>query len=254
MPKAHAACRLRAVTVGGVRFTTKKALGAHVSRMRDTGTVDQRFMRALFEFHEHRVEKLRGRTVRRWRINGRRDGFEMVFTDGSVDTVSFRKLVKNAWQLHGKSPEQRAAILAKNRRQTLVQGFKQAARHEIYDQIRRFRTHCASADPKFANGARWHVGHNYDASQRFEELLEAFFREQPAGTRVHLEPVVPGSYTLRWAERDVAAAWQAYHQAHAVLRMETARANLTGNRGFAAKANWAQHCVAGYAKHASLAY
>ena len=41
------------------------------------------------------------------------------------------------------------------------------------------------------------------------------------------------------AERDLAVAWKAYHQKHAVLRMETWQSNLGGNKGFAAKEKWA---------------
>jgi len=116
----------------------------------------------------------------------------------------------------------------------------------VKDQVKRFRVHKASANPKFSNAKEWHVGHDYDTAKRFEELLEDFFRKQPTEVRVRLEAVQRGGYALRWAERDVAEAWQAYHREHAVLRMETWRQNLSGNRGFAAKLNWAKERVEGY--------
>jgi hypothetical protein len=66
---------------------------------------------------------------------------------------------------------------------------------------------------------------------------------------VHLEAVETGGYLVKWAERDLAEAWQAFHKEHAVLRMETKRDNLCGNRGnrgFATKMKWAKERVAGY--------
>ena len=42
------------------------------------------------------------------------------------------------------------------------------------------------------------------------------------------------------------SGWIQYHKKHAVLRMETWRENLCGNRGFAAKMNWAKDRVVGY--------
>lgn len=242
------------LTICNQCFRTKKHLSGHVEAMRDSNDVDQLFMKELLTFHETYDMKLRGRQVHKFKVNAVGNGFEIVFTDGSVECVSFRKLIKNAWQTRGASEEERERIYAKNRLQTLVLAFKQAARYEIYDQVRRFRAHKASANLRFADGNAWHVGHDYETALRFDELLENFFKSQPKDLKVHLEPVVEGGYTSRWVERDVAEAWQAYHQKNAVLRMETWRDNLCGNRGFAPKLNWAKDRVAGYRQNASVCY
>ena len=236
------------VVVSGQTFATKKSLGNYVEHMRDTNSINQRFMLDLLRFHTTYDKKMNGRSVLKFIVNSVGDGFQIVFTNGDVDSVSFRKLIKNVWQTYGKSPEEKARVHEKNRLQSLVHDFKQAARYEVNDQVKRFRVHKASANPKFSNGKTWHVGHDYEVAKRFEELLEDFFREQPANVRIHLEAVEKGGYLVKWADRDLAEAWQAYHKKHAVLRMETWRENLCGNRGFATKMNWAKERVAGYVK------
>ena len=242
------------VVVSGQTFGTKKSLEKHVENMRQPGRIDQRFMLDLLKFHVTYKEKMNGRTVSHLKLNSRKDGFKIVFTNGDIEPVSFRRLIKNVWQTYGRSPEEKAQVFAKNRLQSLVLDFKQAARYEVYNQVRIFRAHKASANPKFSDGKEWHVGHDYDTARRFDELLEEFFCEQPSDVRVHLEPVSQGSYQLKWVERDIAAAWRAYHQEHAVLRMETWRENLTGNKGFATKMNWAKDCVGGYANNTAATY
>lgn len=227
------------VVVSGVTFRTKKSLGKYVEGMRDADQINQRFMLDLFKFHARYAEKLNGRTVHKFKVNARGDGFEIVFKDGSLECASFRKMIKNAWQTYGRSKPEKQAVVAKNKAQSLAQSFKRAARYEVYGQTRRFRLHKASANAKFLDGRAWHVGHDYDAAKRFEELLEDFFREQPEGTTVHVKSVVDGGYQTMWVERDLAVAWKAYHQKHAVLRMETWQSNLGGNKGFAAKEKWA---------------
>lgn len=212
--------------------------------MRDTNRINQRFMLNLLQFHGRYEEKLNGRTVLKFKVNSAGDGFKIVFTNGDVDSVSFRKLIKNAWQTHGKSSEEKARVYAKNRLQSLVLDFKLAARYEVSDQIRIFRAHKASANSEFLDGNAWHVGHDYDKAQRFEELLENFFRDKPKNVRVHLETVSEGMHNKRWLERGVASEWKAYHEEHAVLRMETRSDNLKGNKGFAVKMNWAKERVA----------
>jgi len=234
------------VVVSGRTFATKKSLGSYVEHMRDTNNINQRFMLGLLRFHATYDKKLNGRSVLKFILNSVGDGFMIVFTNGDVSSVSFRKLIKNVWQTYGKSPEEKARVYEKNRLQSLVLDFKHAARYEVNDQVKRFRVHKASANPKFSNGKAWHVGHDYESAKRFEELLEDFFREQPADARVHLEAVEKGGYLVKWADRDLAEAWQAYHKEHAVLRMETKRENLCGNRGFATKMNWAKERVVGY--------
>lgn len=230
--------------ISGVPFHTKKSLAEFVEHMRDTNKINQRFMLDLLQFHGRYEEKLNGRAVLKFRVNSQGDGFEIVFEDSSVDSVSFRKLIKNAWQTHGRSLTDRDTVLAKNKTQSLVEDFKKAARYEVDDQIRVFRAHKASANPKYLDGNAWHVGHDYEEAQRFEELLENFFRDKPKKLRVHLEKVVKGRHNKRWLERDLASEWKAYHEEHAVLRMETRSDNLSGNKGFAVKTNWAKERVA----------
>ena len=231
------------LVVSGVVFHTKKSLGEHVARMRDADRINQRFMGDLFKFHERYAEKLNGRVVSKFRLNHARDGFEIVFHDGSADSVSFRKLVKNAWQTQGRSTAQKEIVISKNKRQSLVEDFKKAARYEVRGQIRVFRAHRASAKPEFLDGGKWHVGHDYDTALRFEELLENFFKDKPSALRVRVERVAGGKHNVRWCDRDLAAAWRVYHEQHAVLRMETRTANLSGNKGFAAKVSWARKRV-----------
>ena len=78
-------------------------------------------MLELLQFHGRHAEKLNGRTVLKFRVNAPGDGFEIVFEDGSVESVSFRKLIKNAWQTRGKTSAGKVRVIAKNNNQALVE-------------------------------------------------------------------------------------------------------------------------------------
>jgi len=115
---------------------------------------------------------------------------------------------------------------------------KKAARNEVRSQTTTFREKEALKFPYYADGTKYHVGHDYENGERFIEIFEMFCKTQlDSGTKIEVYSE-RGSYYKRFKDKDIAKRWAAYHQKNAILRMESAADNLQGNKGFRKKERW----------------
>jgi hypothetical protein len=127
--------------------------------------------------------------------------------------------------------------------QHACEALKKAARNEVRSQIEAFRAKKTLKDPEYADGDKWHVGHDYEKGERFEEIFEKFCKTQlPNGTKIEVYSR-PGSHNKVFKDKSIAKMWAKYHKKHAVLRMESATANLEGNKGFRKKECWVQQFI-----------
>ena len=194
---------------------TQTSIKNHIRAMIDSGTLDDGYLTDLFMYHPRCVEKMRGRTISHWRICDSNRGIEVVFTNGTGDTVSWNTMAKA--RCKGKQ-EVKAAC----HRQNVVSAF----RREVKYQADEFRAWSGVSD-----SVNFHVGHDYVKGDRFVEILKKFVDEtniQPS--RLKITRIGPGTHRL--ADHSIAKAWKAYHKKHAILRMEPAEENLKGNTGF----------------------
>lgn len=194
---------------------TQKAIKEHVRAMIDSGTLDNDYMNDLFMYHPRRVKKMQGREISDWRVCDLNRGIEVVFTDGTCDTVSWHKMAKAKSQ--GK---QKAADAS--RRQDVIAAF----RREVQYQADQFRAREGVGDT-----VNFHTGHDYVNGDRFVEILKHFLQEkkiQPSTLKV----TKINRQHYRLTDQSIAEEWKAYHSKHAMFRMETAEENLKGNTGF----------------------
>jgi len=183
--------------------------------MIDENNLDHALFTRLFQTHPKYAKKCAGRCISHWEVADANRGIRVVFVNKSTDTVSWRTMVKSYC---------RGSKLAAQKAH--MKDLCKAFRCEVRDQIARFRTQAG-----LLNGVTHHVGHDYETGLRFIELLKAFIQLhslQPSALQI----VYRSNVLHELADRTLATLWRKYHQKHAVLRMETARANCQGNLGF----------------------
>lgn len=181
-------------------------------------------------------EKLRGTAEKNLKfvINFKGDGIELQLDNGDYEPISVSKMID--FYLY---PERTYKI----RKQHACEALKKAARNEIRDQTRAFRSKKALKDPKYTDGSKFHVGHDYENGYRFEEIFENFCKTQlTEGTKIEVYSI-PGSHNKVFKNKSIAKKWAKYHKKHAVLRMESATDNLEGNKGFKKKEPWIQDFI-----------
>jgi hypothetical protein len=209
------------------RFQTKAALERHVRALLDgpAAALDPVFWTALARCHPHFAAVSRGappRAFRRSAKHASKRSVLMTRADGSETPLSWCKCALGCFSANRKKLAQRL------KRARLLQ----TLRSEVQGQTDRFRGLAVCRDGgnmRYTSTTDWHVGHDYERGQRFIALVHAFLRDEhkEIGTKMQ-----PGEARGCLLDRALARRWQAYHQTHAVLRMERARANLRGNRGF----------------------
>jgi len=181
-------------------------------------------------------EKLRGTAEENveFVVNVKGDGIELELDNEEYQPISYSKMID--FYLY---PERISIIL----KQHACEALKKAARHEIRDQTRAFRSKKALKDPKYIDGEKWHVGHDYEKGDRFEEIFEKFCKTQlRKGTKIEVYSM-PCSHNKQFKSKSIAKKWSEYHKKHAILRMERATGNLEGNRGFGKKEPWIQDFI-----------
>lgn len=182
-------------------------------------------------------EKLRGTDEEKmeFAINVNENGIELELDNGKYyQPISYSKMIdfylnpKKASEIHV---------------QHACEALKKTARNKIRDQTQAFRLKKALKDPKYADGKKWHVGHDYEKGDRFEEIFEKFCKTQlTEGTKIEVLSI-PGSHIKVFKNESIAKKWAKYHKKHAVLRMESATYNLEGNKGFKKKEPWIQDYI-----------
>ena len=210
-------------TTMAAKVVTCKAIHARVKEIlaRDTVAEEQDFLLELLSHHgKHDTEDVDSVAVDQLDKNALR----VVFKDGRESaSFSWVKCARHwARGARGKDPAagdaKRAAL--------------SALRNEVRHQTHGFRLASGFA----GLGASHHVGHDYEAGPAFAECAEAFVRERCDGDwgrikTMSMRAVATDKHaSKRFEDRELAAAWQAYHERHCVLRMETAADNLRAPR------------------------
>jgi hypothetical protein len=205
------------------RFPTKVALRRHVRALLDSkDPLDPVFWHELARNHPFYRGKIQGRSVVEFEQVGTRD-VSMKLSDGSRESLSWQKCIDGVFAAS------RKVLFARLSRARLMNAF----RAEVHSQIETFRGLSVCRDNgnmRYADTAAWHVGHDYDHGTRFVEIVNDFVATEPT-----LPRAVISRRNARLVDRAVARRWRVFHRIHAVLRMERARDNLRGNRGFSAR-------------------
>jgi len=174
-------------------------------------------------------EKLGGCTLEKFVRNYKGDGIKMKLSSGDNESISVPKMVKFFL-----NPNDSRKII----QQHACEGLKKAARYEVRSQTTAFREKEVLKLPDYANGNKYHVGHDYEEGERFIEIFEMFCKQKlKRGTKIEVYSE-PGSNIKRFKNEVIANMWAAYHEKNARLRMEKATDNLQGNRGFQVKEPW----------------
>jgi hypothetical protein len=185
----------------------------------------------LWDAYPEKDKKLNRRTLEKFVPNFKRNGIKMKLTDGRYEPISIRKMANFFL-----NPDNSRKIIE----QHACEALKKAARNEVKYQTTAFREKEAlkSPDCDYADGDKYHVGHDYEKSERFIEIFEMFCKTQlDRGTKIEVYSE-RGSYYKRFKDKGIAKRWAAYHQKNTILRMERAVDNLQGNRGFEVKDRW----------------
>ena len=159
-----------------------------------------------------RPEKLAGTQIEGWRCEV---GNCLLFKprDGNEDTISWNKCIQRAFK--SRINQHRVNV-------------REAFRHAVRGQVDDFR----SRNPCE------HVGHDYIRGERFIELVKSFTGSSEYWKAIRpqdlLRCTVVGHRGNGYTFRDEAFRdrWAKFHADRAILRPETARDNLRGNRGF----------------------
>ena len=137
---------------------TQKALKTHVRKMIDSGNLDNEYLSDLFTYHPRREEKIRGREISHWRVCDNNRGIEVVFTNGTCDTVSWITMIKA--KCTGKQK-----TVDSSHRQDVISAFRREVQYQADD----FRAREGVSDT-----VNYHTGHDYVNGERFIEILKTF--------------------------------------------------------------------------------
>lgn len=214
--------RRESITVYGETFKTKKALA---DRCREIlyrykpgellNEADSGFIVDLLRRHPNAEEKFGDGilSIAVQETEYGNQGFWLNRVDGSGTDFSF---------LHCITPR------------SPLDDFKKACRNEVHEQIQEFK--CAAFHGEacllcpvvgeILTIGTCHVDH--EAPATFEALVQAFVAAvQIDPLKVEILGYEDGEVEKRFADRDLAARWNSYHQENAKLRIVSKRANLS---------------------------
>ena len=133
----------------------------------------------LWDAYPVKEKKLRGRTLEKFVPNW--NGIKMKLTDGSYESISVRKMANFFL-----NPDNSRNII----QQHACEALKKAARNEVSSQTTGFRKKEALKFPDYADGNKYHVGHDYEEGERFIEIFQMFCEQLNRGTKIEVKSEV----------------------------------------------------------------
>lgn len=208
----------KSFTIGGLQFGSQKALREYCRALLYARTIEpegQKFLLDLLQRHPEAEEKI-GVGVSEFYVDGNEWGnrcFHVKRIDGSRSDFSFESCIKPP------TPAQDA-----------VKGFREAVKDQIF--AFKDRSFAATAMVPCAitgspvHEANAHVDHR--PPETFLALVNRFVTQEGiALADVRVNDTVDLSTVTQLADAALAARWQAFHAANAVLQITSARANLS---------------------------
>ncbi|WP_049577884.1 DCL family protein [Nocardiopsis sp. SBT366] len=215
----------QAISVGDRWFPSKSAATKEFQRILrsyDIGTAvtaprDEQLLLDLVQMHTDPLRKI-GSGIERFEVrvnpqHRRNRSLFIVRSDGTEDDFGYTKLIQG---------------------QTISQRVTAALRHEVRDQIEKFRTAefakpgpraCPIEDTQITHPGDCHVDHE---DPGFRELVQRFV-DQHEGWGVFELYSLPAGEEIgqRLKSRELASQWHAFHAREARLRIVSVKANLS---------------------------